>query len=308
MAKSKPFVIQLLDAMDGSDLTSNERSVLMAQFKFGDHANGRDSFASEQRIAEYAGISIATVRRARKALRTKKWLVEKERGHAITGQKMAPIYWVTIPEFRPPTPKPKRAARNPAGRNQWIKPEVTRDLLPEVKQTKKTSPPEVTGDHPSGLPFRGSNEPSEYVGGTSGEPSETSGSADADRDVAGHKEMPSNNNEPVEDDLYITGLDLVGSDPGEPALQSPPSWFAAEDAAYGASLEKQPDPSPPADDELDRSYVRVPPEGQSCSPACDRPNHVSNCPNDPWAAGKKSDMSGDLPPAPMLTFEAQPPW
>jgi len=155
----------------------------MAQFKFGDHSNGRDSFVSEQRVAEYTGVSIATVRRARKALRDKKWLIEKERGHAITGQKMAPVYWVTIPQFRPPAPKPKRAPRNRTGRNQWAKPEVTGDLLPEVKQTKKTSTPEVTGDHPSGLPFRGSNEPSEYVGGNSWEPRVSSGSPDGDREV-----------------------------------------------------------------------------------------------------------------------------
>lgn len=150
MPRPKPYCIKLLEALDGSDLTLAERGVLLAQFRFADHSNGRNSFVGENRLAEYLNTSVATVRRSRRALRTKGWLIERKRGRHGSDKDFASIYEVVIPAVQSvAAQKPKRRARNPHGLNQYTAQEVTRDLCQEVKQTSNPSSQEVTRDHPS---------------------------------------------------------------------------------------------------------------------------------------------------------------
>jgi len=197
MAKPPPFFIQLLNALDGSDLSVNARAVLVAQFKFATHATGRDSRPSEARLMEFLGpdMSQSRLRRARKELRDKGWLIERKRGHNGKTEDSASMYDVVIPPARVPArPKPKRATNNPGGYNGRKKKfEVTGDLKLEVKSSSFPSKFEVTGDHLPGEPLRGSkdhslmNEEQELVSTEESPrvPGLSSGSADADREGAG---------------------------------------------------------------------------------------------------------------------------
>jgi hypothetical protein len=116
----------------------------MAQFKFGNHTNGRDSYVSEHRLAQYTALSVSTVRRSRRSLRDGGWLHERDRGHDTGGRKTSSTYWVTIPPHRPTREKlAKRRPNNPRGRNQ--RSPVTSHQRSNEPQT--ASSPEVTGDH-----------------------------------------------------------------------------------------------------------------------------------------------------------------
>lgn len=117
--RKPPYAIQLLNAMDGSDLSLNARTVLMAQLKFGTHANGRDSRVSEARLAEYLQTSVSTLQRSRKELRDKGWLIERKRGHNGRHGDSPSTYDIVIPSAKTPSAqKPARRANNPVGRNQ----------------------------------------------------------------------------------------------------------------------------------------------------------------------------------------------
>lgn len=141
-----------MEATDGADLTLNERAVLMAQFRFADFASGRNSFVSEDRLAEFLQTSTATIRRSRRELRRKGWLIERKRGRNTGNNDTASIYEVVIPAAQSaPVNKPKRRANNPDGFNRHKRrQEVARDPEQEVKLTSNPSSQEVTGDHLSG--------------------------------------------------------------------------------------------------------------------------------------------------------------
>jgi hypothetical protein len=171
--KNPPYFIQLLNAMDGADLSANARLVLMAQFKFGTHANGRDSRVSEARLLEYLqSFSVRTLQRARKELRDKGWLIERERGHNGKDRDIASMYDIAIPPpstVQAASQRPKRAPRNPEGYNaRKKKSAVTGDgKLPAI-QTTNASKFAVTGDHLPGLPITDDTVgSSKYVGGDS---------------------------------------------------------------------------------------------------------------------------------------------
>lgn len=229
MAPSKPppYFIQLLNALDGADLSANARNVLMAQFKFGTHANGRDSKVGEARLVAYLQTSPATLRRGRKELREKGWLIERKRGHNGRDEDVPSHYDIAIPPPTAPAPKTSRAPRNREGFNKYKrKPEVTGDTRIEVKQTSIPSKSEVTGDHLSGLPKHGSEEPMHNedeeqrhssIAVETGRPDGESGSAFADRDVG------ASGDEPLASGPHVAGTDR-GSAPVSKANQKPDPW------------------------------------------------------------------------------------
>lgn len=131
----------LMTRLDGADLSLTERAVLLAQYKFGDK-DGTNSYVGEERLAEYLNTSDRTVRRTRKSLRDKGWLVERERGHNLGDKPVPSLYWVVIPTPVPiaATQKPKRVP-NPTGRNQHTK--ASGQICPEAP---KQLPDNSTGN------------------------------------------------------------------------------------------------------------------------------------------------------------------
>jgi hypothetical protein len=136
--------------LDGADLTLAERAVLWGQYKYADK-NGTQSRVSEETLGRYLSVDARTVRRHRKALRAKGWLVEKYRGRNTGTDNEASTYEVVIPSG-PSTaePKPKRVP-NPTGRNQHTK-GATGQIRPVGLEDTLTKNPRFQEDRINHLP------------------------------------------------------------------------------------------------------------------------------------------------------------
>jgi hypothetical protein len=109
----------LIRRLGGVDLTLEERAVLLGQYAYADK-DGTNSRASEDSLAEYLAISVRTLRRHRKTLQTKGWLVLRGRGRNTGGSPRASTFEVVIPTHQEPVSRrPRKRPANPTGRNQW---------------------------------------------------------------------------------------------------------------------------------------------------------------------------------------------
>lgn len=167
--------------------------MLQAHYKYAD-PDGRNCRATVATIQGYLwDISESSVKRHRATLREKGWLRLRQRGRNTGGGSVASLFDVVIPSGSIiNAPRPPRA-KNRTGENQHTKAQRVTQSTPKPNPQRVTKPlfPEAQGGSQSSLPYgplQGSSEvlPLKDVGGPSGEQG-TSGSAGADRKVAGSK-------------------------------------------------------------------------------------------------------------------------
>jgi hypothetical protein len=93
---------QFMDAVMASDLTPNQRLILIAQAKHADTHDGvlRDSYPSEATLARETGLSKDTIQRARKVLQELGWLTQTHNGRGGSS-KLANSYDLAIPDSKP---------------------------------------------------------------------------------------------------------------------------------------------------------------------------------------------------------------
>ncbi|WP_137147405.1 helix-turn-helix domain-containing protein [Mycolicibacterium sp. CR10] len=113
-------IFDLLNQMDRADLSLPQRAVLIAQYRHADK-DGRNSYASEKRLAEDLSTTERTIRSNRQRLREKGWLIEHSRGRNSRDGDKASVYEVVIPLHQAPPSKARRKANNPTGSNQYRK-------------------------------------------------------------------------------------------------------------------------------------------------------------------------------------------
>jgi hypothetical protein len=143
----------LMRRLDGVDLSLECRSVLMAQYHYGDK-DGTHSRASEDTIAAYLHTHVRTLRRHRKTLLAAGWLVERQRGRNTGGAPRASTYEIVIPTHQeaPSQRAPKKTPTNPSGRNQWSKPSSGGQICPPAQEDTSRHFPSAQEDKSGHLP------------------------------------------------------------------------------------------------------------------------------------------------------------